>query len=204
MCAGFTNGVKAIIPVADLEEARVYKDKGYFVAAERGGQIPEGFHLGNSPIEWQQEALKDQSVVLTTTNGTHAIEQAGTAGQILIGAFLNAGALTSYLGTLQKDVLLLCAGWKNRFSLEDTVCAGMLLANLESSHHEVQNDEAYTARELYRHHHQDLHHFLAQGAHAKRLTGLKHQKDFDFCMQRDLYEVVPVLEGQQIVPLNHY
>ncbi|HEX2395910.1 MAG TPA: 2-phosphosulfolactate phosphatase, partial [Bacteroidales bacterium] len=33
----FMNGVNRIIPVATLEEAKEYKKKGFFVAAERDG-----------------------------------------------------------------------------------------------------------------------------------------------------------------------
>ena len=39
------HGVKEIIPVATVEEARALQAEGYLAAAERGGQIVEGFDL---------------------------------------------------------------------------------------------------------------------------------------------------------------
>ncbi|MBL4702933.1 MAG: 2-phosphosulfolactate phosphatase, partial [Flavobacteriales bacterium] len=70
MAVGMANGVKEIIPVATVEEAIEYRQKGYIVAAERKGQVVEGFDLGNSPFSWMDPKLKGQSVVITTTNGT--------------------------------------------------------------------------------------------------------------------------------------
>ena len=52
ICAAFDNGVKSMIPVSTIEEAREYKEKGYLVGAERKGQIVEGFDFGNSPYSY--------------------------------------------------------------------------------------------------------------------------------------------------------
>ncbi|MGB1481638.1 MAG: 2-phosphosulfolactate phosphatase, partial [Flavobacteriales bacterium] len=43
ICTAMEHGVKEIIPVATVEEARKYQAEGYIAAAERGGQIVEGF-----------------------------------------------------------------------------------------------------------------------------------------------------------------
>ena len=76
ICTAIEHGVKEIIPVATVEEARELQAKGYIAAAERGGQIVEGFDLGNSPYSYMDPQLKGKSVVLTTTNGTKAIDMA--------------------------------------------------------------------------------------------------------------------------------
>ena len=74
-----------IIPVATVEEARAYKEQGHIVAAERGGQIVEGFDMGNSPYSYMDPELKGQTVVLTTTNGTKAINMAKDKSTVVVG-----------------------------------------------------------------------------------------------------------------------
>ncbi len=66
-------GEEALVvkPVATVEEALLYRKRGFLVAGERGGLPPEGFDLGNSPREAYRMAR--QKVVLTTTNGTKAL-----------------------------------------------------------------------------------------------------------------------------------
>ena len=43
ICTAIEHGVKGIIPVDSVEEARDYLKKGYIAAAEREGKIVEGF-----------------------------------------------------------------------------------------------------------------------------------------------------------------
>ena len=124
ICTAFHFGVKEIIPVATVEEAMAYKKEGYMVGAERDGNIVDGFDFGNSPFSYMDERIKGKSIVLTTTNGTKAITIAKEAEGILIGSFLNLNALADFLIEDGKSVLIQCAGWKNRFNLEDTLFAG--------------------------------------------------------------------------------
>ena len=60
ICAAIENGVKGIIPVDSVDEAREYLKKGYLAAAEREGQIVEGFPMGNSPISFLTQNLKEK------------------------------------------------------------------------------------------------------------------------------------------------
>lgn len=46
------NGAERVAPVASLEEARVWGEKGYLMAGERNGFKVEGFDFGNSPQEF--------------------------------------------------------------------------------------------------------------------------------------------------------
>ena len=118
--------MKEIIPVATLDEARAYQAEGYLVAAERGGQIVEGFDLGNSSFSYMDPALKGQTVVLTTTNGTKAINMARDKKTVVIGSLNNLDSLCEWLICQQRDVLVLGSGWKDKFNLEDTICAGAI------------------------------------------------------------------------------
>ena len=44
---GLHCGIKEIIPINSVEKAVDYKSKGYITAAERDGQVVEGFDFGN-------------------------------------------------------------------------------------------------------------------------------------------------------------
>src|SRR4051812_5447526 len=120
----FYHGVAKMIPVSGIDEAQAYKKNGYIVAAERNAEIVEGFDMGNSPFSYMGPRLKGKTIVITTTNGTLALEASRDAYKTVIGSFLNMQALTSYLAKHRKNVLFLCAGWKNKFNLEDSLFAG--------------------------------------------------------------------------------
>ena len=135
ICTALENGVERIKPVATVEEAREWQAQGYIAAAERNGQIVEGFNLGNSPVAFIEKAeeLKGKTVVLTTTNGTKAIDMASQKQTVVIGALNNLDALSSWLLKQDENVLILGSGWKDKFNLEDTICAGALADELIGS-----------------------------------------------------------------------
>ena len=91
ICTALENGVERIKPVASVTAAEEWKAKGHIGAAERNGEIVPGFDLGNSPIAYieRKEELAGKSVVLTTTNGTKAIDIASEKDTVVIGALNN-------------------------------------------------------------------------------------------------------------------
>src|SRR5690606_32684859 len=93
MCYGLANGARAIIPVAEIDDCLAYRGKGYLLAAERDGEVVDGFDFGNSPFSYIPEKVAGKTVVLTTTNGTRAIQQCKNAKTIVMGSFLNITAL---------------------------------------------------------------------------------------------------------------
>src|SRR5688500_2583069 len=112
ICTALGNGAKEVITVSDIEACLAYQDAGpeFILAAERGGDRVEGFSHGNSPQEYTRESVKGKTIVLTTTNGTRAIEISQGAFAVVAGSFLNISALCRWLKTTGKDVILLCAG----------------------------------------------------------------------------------------------
>src|SRR5687767_10951844 len=93
----FYHGVAKMIPVAGIEEAKKYKKEGYMVAAERNGELVEGFDLGNSPFGYMNSKVKGKTIAISTTNGTQAIEAARGADRIIIVSFLNLDVVIDYL-----------------------------------------------------------------------------------------------------------
>lgn len=203
MCTAFEYGVKEIIPVATIEEAFAYKKDGFLVGAERDGEIVEGFNFGNSPFSYMDEKLKGQTIVLTTTNGTKAIAIAKGVNEILIGSFLNLDALAKSLIEDDKDVLVQCAGWKNRFNLEDTIFAGALVQKLqEATQFNNLADSALASSYLYTRAEDDLYDFLSISSHRRRLKRLNLDDDIRFCLQKSVYNVVPVFRNGVLVERN--
>jgi 2-phosphosulfolactate phosphatase len=191
------NGVKEVIPVSTIEEGLEYKAKGYIVGAERDGKKHEGFSYGNSPYEYMTEEVKGQSVVLTTSNGTKALKMSHNADEIITASFLNANAVIEYLKMQDRDIILFCSGWKDRFSLEDTLCAGALANGLKDDT-ETSADSTFAAVHLYTSHADNLFEALQKSAHFHRLSHNGMLKDIEYCVQENTYETIPVWNGKAL------
>ena len=133
ICAAFEAGVESLIPVDTLEKAKKYQQDGFLVGAERNAETVKGFDFGNSPLTFKKGDYKNKSIALTTTNGTRAIEVAKRANVVVIGSFINFTSVCQYVEKQDKDVLLLCSGWKDRFNLEDTLFAGAVAQKLSKN-----------------------------------------------------------------------
>lgn len=200
----FMNGVQRIIPVGTLEEAKDYKDRGYMVAAERDGIVRDFADFGNSPYNFTPERVQGQEIVYSTTNGTNAIQLASSGSQVFIGAYLNIGALAAYIREAGKDLLILCAGWKNKFNLEDTLFAGALSALvLEDSRFETICDSTLGAMDLYEAAKGDMMGYMEKVAQRHRLKKNHLDDVIAYCHEFDKTELIPVLEGNHLVPLRN-
>jgi 2-phosphosulfolactate phosphatase len=203
ICTAFEYGVEKMIPVASLEEATEYKKKGFLVGAERNGIAIEGFDFGNSPEGYMTEIIKGKTVVISTTNGTQAIEATQNAHKVVIGAFTNITSLCDWLKLQNKSVLLLCSGWKNKFNLEDTLFAGAV-ADILLKEIKVfkSGDGALASVFLYRSAEKNPYKYLRNSSHSERLAsmGLKH--DIKYCLSLDKTDIIPILDGKYLVKLS--
>jgi 2-phosphosulfolactate phosphatase len=198
MVTALAHGVQSIRPFADLEACRAMKAQGYFTAGERNGEKVEGFDFGNSPFEYMIEKLKGQRIAFTTTNGTQAIAKSQGAKEIIIGSFLNLTAVTEYLKRGNDSVLVVCAAWKGKVNLEDTLFAGALVENLKD-HIEPDCDAPLAAQRLYNLAKKNMADFLKDSSHVKRLNRLNIHKDITFCVTPDQYPVVPRLVDDELI-----
>lgn len=200
ICYGIANGAEAIIPVSTIEECLSYRDQGFLLAAERNGLIVEGFDFGNSPFSYVEDKVKGETIVLTTTNGTRALKESLQASKIIVGSFLNLSAVCQWLQEQQKDIILLCAGWKNHVCLEDTLFAGAVIEKLDAID-ACLDDSAMAAGDLYALAKDDLANYLSKSSHGERLKKLNIEKDIAFCLQIDTITSIPVLVGDKLVKL---
>lgn len=200
ICYGIENGAEAIIPVASVEICSSYADTHCLLAAERNGEVVEGFDFGNSPFSYTKEKVEGKTVVLTTTNGTFAISESKHAKKVIIGSFLNLSAICNWLNLQEEDILLLCSGWKNNINLEDTLFAGAVISRLKGDYR--LDDAGIAACDLYNLAKTDLQGYLKKSSHSERLRKLGIEKDIEFCLGIDQTTAIPVLEGDRLVKLN--
>jgi len=198
ICYGIANGAEAIIPVSEIEECCTYKDQGVLLAAERNGVVVEGFDFGNSPFSYTKEKVDGKTIVLTTTNGTKAIKRSLKAHTIIVGSFLNLSAVCNWLSNQKEDIILLCAGWKENFCLEDMLFAGAVVEKLNGGNR-IADDGATAAEDLYKLAKNDLSGYLAKSSHSERLKNLHIEKDIAFCLQIDLLNAIPILKDNKLV-----
>jgi len=199
MCVAFAHGVEHIIPLVSIYETFLYKPQNYITAGERNGQKVEGFEKGNSPFDFMGTDIKGKPLAITTTNGTQAIHASLEATNIYIGAFVNLEAVVKKLVAEQNDTIILCAGWKNKFNLEDTLFAGALAGLLNEHGFEMNDDASIAAEALYHSAKGNLNSFIKKSAHAQRFERMGIDKDIDFCMQLDIYDFVPTYVDGKIV-----
>ena len=204
MVTAFHHGARSFIPVSTIKEARDYMAQGYLAGGERNGEVVKGFEFGNSPFSYMNDRIKDKDIVLTTTNGTRAINIAKkSADTVLIGSFLNLQALADHIQTQSKDVVIFCAGWKDRFNMEDSLFAGALTNLLLNSGKFYSDcDSANASSLVYRSGRKNLMTFLKSCSHRKRLAHLNLEKDVEYCLQRDVTSVIPVLKDNRLVVLK--
>lgn len=198
MATAFAHGVASIIPVAQLDECRALQQQGYLAAAERNAIKADGFDLDNSPFSYMDPVLRGQTLAMTTTNGTLAITKSKAARQVVIGSFLNRQAVTNHLLGQPYDVLVVCAGWKGKYNLEDTLFAGAVVCALKDAF-AIEDDAALAARMIYDAAKYNMIKFIAHSSHVRRLARLHLTRDIEFCLRENLYDVVPVLKDGVLV-----
>ncbi|PTN09561.1 2-phosphosulfolactate phosphatase [Mangrovibacterium marinum] len=203
ICTALHNGVKRIIPVATVEEARTKKEEGFIVASERDGYVLDFADFGNSPFNFTAERVKDREIVYSTTNGTRCIHMASHSRAVVIGSFLNLTALTDWLLQQDAPVLIFCASWKDRFSLEDTVFAGALAEKLlESGKYETICDAVTASLDLWSLAKNDLNGYIQKAAQKGRLAAKGLDDCIEFCHQPDFTKVVPQFSGGDLIPVS--
>ncbi|MNY28699.1 putative 2-phosphosulfolactate phosphatase [compost metagenome] len=139
---------------------------------------------------------------MTTTNGTKAMHMAREeAYQVVVGSFLNLSALCEWLKVQEKNVLLLCAGWKDKFNLEDTLFAGAVVNELRKDFKHF-DDSCVVAEDIYLLAKDDLRTYLHKSSHSHRLAQLNIEEDVKFCLQRNICETIPVLIGDTLIALK--
>ena len=159
-----THGALGVRPALSIEEARVAAatprpgPPGTLLGGERGGIKIEGFDLGNSPLDYTPDRVTGRWIVITTTNGTAAIDACRNSSVIFVGALVNRLAVVRLARATAisrdiRDIHLVCAGTDGEVTEEDLLAAGAMLwaASMEapSSDHDILDTASHTAIARY-------------------------------------------------------
>ncbi len=198
--AALDNGATKVIPVSTVEECIALGKAipNSITAGERDGKVADGLQYGNSPSEYPVSFVKGRSLVLTTTNGTRLLHMVNEASEIITGSFPNLTAVCDFLVQQNKNVLLACASWKDRFNLEDALFAGAV-AQKVAEHFTINCDSARACMSLDSDAKGNYFEYLKRGAHYKRLSGYGLESDMIYCTTPDIHPVVPILKGNELL-----
>jgi 2-phosphosulfolactate phosphatase len=190
------HGCRAIIPVEEVEEAKriaaTIGDEHVLLGGERGGVRVEGFTLGNSPREYRGAVVRDGTIVFTTTNGSRLFRMVQSGALVLVGALVNAEAVTRALARTAQDVLMVCAGREGRFSAEDCFCAGLLISRLlKLLPRDVELSDSAQAARRFSMGRTSAVSVLEKSEHGRFLASIGLAQDIAECAQLDAYQVVP-------------
>lgn len=194
------NGARGVIPVVTVEAAMKLSANlagdVVLLAGERNAKMIDGFHLGNSPLEYVADKVKGKTIVFSSTNGAVALSKGRLAKELVACAFVNISTVLDYLRSTPRDFTIICAGTNGAFSLEDAVCAGMLVHGLteDDGLETTLSDGALAAMSLYRTFGRNILRTLKMGEHGKHLEEIGFGEDIKFCAAVDSVPVLPILE----------
>jgi 2-phosphosulfolactate phosphatase len=181
LAAGYTR----VLCSAEIEEARALRAAlpDAIVGGERNAIRIDGFDVGASPREFLEP--RAHTLILSTTNGTRAILAAAErCADVLLGSLLNLRAVAAAAASGGDDVVVLCAGFKDAFALDDAYCAGRIVATLDAERTDAAIAAAAIAAAF-----PDAH----AGLNARTYGPPGLEDDIAFCAQEDVLEVVPRL-----------
>jgi len=205
--AALSNGAREVVPVATVEFA-VKVSGGMFggqtlLGGERHTKKIEGFALGNSPLEYTPEIVAGKTIILYTTNGSKAIVKAKFSENLFICAFLNLEALAKHLIFINKDVEILCSGRNNHYSMEDSVCAGRLIAEiLKLKENAELSDSAKASLSLNKTFGKNTLKMLKESEHGKLLLDNGFEDDLKFCSRINTLNIIPYFSANVLKVLQ--
>jgi 2-phosphosulfolactate phosphatase len=159
------HGAAGVRPVLTVEAARALaagfasvSGSSVLLGGERGGLRIDGFDLGNSPLEYSRARVAGRRIVITTTNGTAALDACTAASEVLIGAIVNRAAVAARALDLARsrgnaDIHLVCAGTDGEVTEEDLLTAGAILdaaGRLPGADGDVLDASAIAALDVFR------------------------------------------------------
>jgi 2-phosphosulfolactate phosphatase len=210
IAVALANGARTIIPLENSEEvamrAKQFERGSMLLAGERRMLRMDGFDLGNSPREHTREQVEGKTVLLTTTNGTHALLAVQGARDVVVASYVNLTAVSAMLRAALRggaDVTIVCAGQDRQFALEDAACAGRYVSQVVKRLHAVElNDAALAASLIDRRYGDNLMRLFETAAHGRALAAAGFEEDLAACAAVDSYPVIPIYQDRQITKLG--
>lgn len=189
------NGAKEVIPVAEIEDAvrlaKYLECNSFLLGGERNGAKIEGFDLSNSPFEYKVDVVKNKTIIITTTNGTKALKKASISDDVIIGCLLNASAVADYLFNKNKNIVIICAGTKGKFSIDDIITAGAIYDKLKNKISFDSDDLSKASYFLYQMFQNDIPSILKESIPFSIMKRLGYENDLPYCASIDMFYILP-------------
>ncbi len=205
MITALANGAKAFIPVLTVEEAHQkaceIPEEEVLLCGERDTKIIDGFHLGNSPQMYTRYNVEGKTLILTTSNGTQALNRLSEAARIFIGSFLNMKALVNRFIELD-NVVLVCSGTNDNFSMDDAMCAALFIDEIGKKKNIELSDMSITLLKAFQKDNGNLNLLLKDCYHLNLLKRNGFSKDVEYCLQKDISDIVPEMKAGKIVKVK--
>lgn len=210
MLTGLANGAREIIPTDSIASAGMIgrnSEGQALLCGEKNAKLIEGFNLGNSIKEYSEENVKGKILVFHSTNGTPSLIKSKFTRNCVVLGFVNMERVVNYLNELNEEFIILCAGKSGEFSLEDTVCAGMLVSRLRKlggKNKYILTDSSRGAAKLYSAYKNDLNKMMNDSEHGQYLVSLGFGDDLAACAETDKYSILPVLRNGVIKSIEAF
>lgn len=189
-----------IIPVKTIKKATLLAKKfNATLAGERDGAKIDGFQVGNSPVNIKN--FSGEKLVLTTTNGTRVLDDMNA--KVLIGSFINAETVArNALELADQHIELVMAGVKGEFAIEDFLGAGEIVSYLKINDPNLKMDEMALAALMASSNRDKVNNAVKNSKSATKLCSLGLNKDIEFSLQRNIYNIVPIYKNGIIKSLK--
>jgi 2-phosphosulfolactate phosphatase len=195
ICQALASGYERVFCAAEVEEANALREalgEGVLGGERNAVRIP-GFDLGNSPREYLEPA--GSTLILSTTNGTHAVVAAAErCERLLVASLLNLSAVVGAARDTGEDVVVVCAGVEGTLALDDAYVAGRIVEELGGQ----RTDAAEAAARLAGTWSGAEEAFRASKSGRNLLDNARElEQDISFCARESVLQVVPGLVGMR-------
>jgi 2-phosphosulfolactate phosphatase len=178
------SGYRRVLCCAEVDEAlalRAELGDEAVTGGEREARRIEAFDAGASPREFLEP--RAETLILSTTNGTRAVVAAASAcAEVVLGSLVNLEAVAARARERGEDVVVLCAGYKNAFAIDDAYCAGRIVELLEAERTDAAVAAAVIAERYPR---------AIDGINARTYGPPGLEEDIAWVSRESVLEVVP-------------
>lgn len=206
--AALANGIRTIYPFAKIGSLIKFYNKQknkdlYICAGEDKGRKIEGFALGNSPLSFTNSKFTGKIMLLKTSNGTAVLSRIRKINSAYIGGLVNSSKIAELIINRGQDVYLLCAGSAGAFSLEDFFTAGRYCYLLKKAGWRG-DDLTNAAQRIYEDNseYSEIVNLFYLSRNGQNLLHLGSDKDIELASRIDIYNTVPIFDGNKIRPMS--
>ncbi|MDC0295266.1 2-phosphosulfolactate phosphatase [bacterium] len=207
MTAALHAGANKIITCRAVAEAELLakgRSHSTLLCGERDCKRIPGFDLGNSPSDYSSDRVRQHDLILTTTNGTRAIDAVRGIPELAVASFLNLSSMVQVISQY-SSVCLVCAGTDRSVTLEDVLLAGAIISQVRRNRLTTAvDDSSELAFQLWQSwfsfdfdinghpSNSKLSERLRHTQGGRNLIQLGYEKDLSTCALIDAYPSVPM------------